>query len=213
MQYERHYAWSILLRLYHWAFALSIVVLTVTGFYIHFPWTNTWLEGTGTFPVATMRYIHFVAGFVFIGAVLARMYLLFFGNSQERLADFLPVTSRNLKNLADTLKGYLYIGHGHEERLGHNVLAGIAYFVTFVAALVQLITGLYMLYPECSVSQIIGYAVSGTQQNARFIHYLLMWYFMLFALIHIYMGVWNDIMSKEGIISSIFNGYKFMRSR
>ena len=65
MQYERHLAWSVLLRLFHWVFALSIVVLVSTGLYIHFPWTNTMVIGTSNFPVATMHYIHFIAGFVF----------------------------------------------------------------------------------------------------------------------------------------------------
>ena len=55
MRYDQKYAWSILLRLFHWSFALSIVALVVTGFYIHFPWTNTYLEGDSSFPVATMR--------------------------------------------------------------------------------------------------------------------------------------------------------------
>ncbi len=213
MQYERKYAWSVLLRLYHWAFALSITVLVVTGFYIHFPWTNTWLENTGQFPVAMMRYIHFIAGFVFFAAILARLYLLIFGNRQERIADFAPVTPRNLKSLAGTIKNYLYISKGHEERLGHNVLAGTAYIITFIAAAVQIISGFYMLYPENILIQSIGLSVAGPQQHARFIHYLLMWYFMLFALVHVYMAVWNDIVTGEGIISSIFNGHKFMRSR
>ncbi len=213
MQYERQYAWSILLRLYHWAFALSIVVLAVTGFYIHFPWTNTWLEGTGAFPVAIMRYIHFIAGFIFTGALLARLYLMVFGNRQERLWDFLPVTPRNLKSLVGTLEGYAYMSGSHEERLGHNVLAGTAYVITLAAAAVQLISGFYMLYPESATWRGIGLAVAGTQQNARFIHYLLMWYFMFFAMVHIYMVVWNDIVSGDGIISSIFNGHKFTHSR
>ncbi len=213
MLYERKFAWSVLLRLYHWAFALSIVVLTVTGFYIHFPWTNTLMEGTGTFPVAMMRYIHFIAGFVFLAAIIARLYLLLFGNRQERIGDFIPATPRNLKSLAGTIKGYLYIGKNHEEGLGHNVLAGTAYLITFLAAVIQIISGFYLLYPENQFLQGLGLSVVGTQQNARFVHYLLMWYFMIFALVHIYMGIWNDITSKEGIISSIFNGYKFMRSR
>ena len=93
------------------------------------------------------------------------------------------------------------------------MLAGSAYLVTFVAAVFQIVTGFYMLYPESASWQALGYMMAGTQQNARFIHFLLMWYFLVFATVHIYMRSWNDITSGEGIISSIFNGYKFMRSR
>jgi len=63
--YEKHYCWSILHRLFHWMFALSIVVLVVTGFYVNTPWTNTMLEYSQSWPMAWMRYMHFVAGYVF----------------------------------------------------------------------------------------------------------------------------------------------------
>jgi Ni/Fe-hydrogenase 1 B-type cytochrome subunit len=210
MQYERHPAWSVLLRLFHWCFALSIVVLVTTGFYIHYPWTNTMvIDGSTGFPVATMRYIHFLAGFVFTAALLVRLYLLIFGNRQERFWDFLPITPRNIKNLFATLKYYLYLTDEHDHRLGHNALAGMAYFVTFLVALLQIISGLYLLYPESALWQKWGLAVFGPQQQGRWIHYLIMWYFIFFAAVHLYIVIWNDIRSKESLISSIFNGTKY----
>jgi Ni/Fe-hydrogenase 1 B-type cytochrome subunit len=209
MRYQRHYAWSILLRLYHWSFALSIVVLAVTGFYVNFPWTTTYVEGLGTFPVATMRYIHFIAGFVFTGAVLARFYLLFFGNKQERFWDFLPVNRENTRNMAHTAKFYLYITDEHSPRLGHNVLAGIIYIITLLLAILQIAGGFYLLYPESAFWSKWGFILLGPQQQARFVHHLIMWYFIIFAALHLYIVIWNDIVSKEGLISSIFNGSKY----
>ena len=210
MRYEQKYAWSILLRLFHWAFALSIVTLVTTGFYIHFPWTNTLLEGGTSFPVATMRLIHFIAGFVFTGAILTRIYLLIFGNKQERFWDFLPVTPKNIGNLFHTLKFYLYLTDKHTPRVGHNTLAGLFYLATFIIALLQVLSGFYMLYPESVVFQKWGLLVFGPQQQGRFLHYLFMWYFIIFAAIHVYIVVWNDIKSKEGLVSSIFNGTKYI---
>ena len=84
MAYEKKHCWSVLLRLYHWAFALSIITLCITGFYIHGPWTNTLREGSASFPMAYMRFIHFVAGYVFTAAVLTRIFLERWGNKQER---------------------------------------------------------------------------------------------------------------------------------
>ncbi len=210
MYYERHRAWSILLRVFHWCFALSIVTLAVTGLYIHFPWTNTQLIGVSAFPMATMRYIHFIAGFVFSAALAARLYLLFFGNRQERFWDFLPITPRNIKNLFSTIGYYLYLPVEHDPRIGHNALAGIAYLVTFVAALVQLCSGFFLLYPESPFWQKWGIYFFASQQQGRGIHYLIMWYFMIFAATHIYIVVWNDLRSKEGLISSIFTGVKYL---
>lgn len=212
MRYEQHCVWSILLRLFHWGFALSIVALVVTGFYIHYPWTNTLVEGSGEFPVGTMRYIHFVAGFVFTGAILARLYLLLFGNRHERAWDFLPVTPKKIRSLFCTLGFYLYCTMDDKDRLGHNMLAGTFYLVTFIMALLQVVGGFYLLYPESTAWQGWGLSLLGAQQQARFIHYLIMWYFMLFAFIHVYIVIWNDIKSKEGLISSIFNGTKYHSS-
>ncbi len=142
------HCWSILLRLFHWMFALSIVFLVVTGFYINNPWTNTLLEGSASFPMAIMRYIHFIAAYVLSSAVLIRLFLYIFGNAQERIWDILPITRRNLNNLKMTLLQYSYISDKHDERLGHNILAGLAYLITFIAALLMIASGFYMLFPE-----------------------------------------------------------------
>ena len=209
MIYEKKKAWGLLFRLYHWALALSIAVLIPTGLYIAAPWTNSTLEGTGTFPMADMRYIHFVAAFVFTGAVATRIYLWFAGNRQERIQDFAPVTPRNLKNLYKTMLYYLYISKKAEPRLGHNALAGFAYILTLLVALLQIGTGFFLLYPESSTWQAWGTSLFGSQQEARFLHHLALWYFALFIAAHIYILSWKEVHDPEGMISSIFNGWKF----
>ncbi|NIA09653.1 MAG: Ni/Fe-hydrogenase, b-type cytochrome subunit [Nitrospiraceae bacterium] len=208
--YKRKYVWGILYRLFHWSFALSIYTLIVTGLYIHWPWTNTWMEGSHQFTMANMRYIHFIAGMIFICAVITRIYLWFFGNKYERIWHSIPITKKNIKNLWTTLLYYTYIKNTHEERLGHNALAGTAYTITILLAIVQAITGLYLLYPESHFFISLG-SIFGTQQQARFLHYILNWYFAWFVLVHMYIGIWNDIASPEGLISSIFNGYKYTK--
>jgi Ni/Fe-hydrogenase 1 B-type cytochrome subunit len=210
MIYEKHYVWSILLRLYHWAMAGSIVALSVTGFYIFNPWTLTNLEGTGLFPMMTMRYIHILAAYLFTGAIAARIFLFIFGNKQERVWDVLPITSRNIKNLISTLGAYMYLtDHHDEDRLGHNVLAGMTYVTTIFVGVVQIIAGFYLWLPESSFWQTFGNTIFGSQQFGRYIHHILMWYFLLFALIHIYLVIWNDLKNPDGLVSSIFTGNKF----
>jgi Ni/Fe-hydrogenase 1 B-type cytochrome subunit len=213
MLYEKKKCWSILLRLYHWAFALSIIFLVVTGFFINTPWTNTMIEGSASWPMAWMRYIHFVAGYVFTAAVLTRIFLFIFGNAQERITDVLPITGRNINNFFKTLLQYSYISDEHDDRLGHNVLAGLTYVVTILAAVFQLVSGFYMLFPEIIVWEGWGVAIFASQQNARFIHHLLMWWFMIFALIHVYLVIWNDVKGPEGLVSSIFTGDKFKHKK
>lgn len=207
--YERHHCWSLLLRLFHWMFALSIVFLVVTGFYINNPWTNTMIEGSASFPMATMRYIHFIAAYVLASAVLIRLFLYIFGNAQERIWNILPFTGRNLNNVKMTLLQYSYISDKRDERLGHNILAGLVYLLTFIAALLMIVSGFYMLYPESAFWAKWGVLLFGSQQFARYLHHITMWWFMIFAVVHIYLCIWNDCIEPEGLISSIFTGAKF----
>ncbi len=207
--YEKKLAWGVLFRLFHWSFAISIVFLVVTGLYIHSPWSNSVIEGSYSFPMAQIRYIHFVAGFVFIGAIFVRVYLWFFGNRQEKLWDCAPINPTNIKNLFSTIGYYLYFTDRHEPRIGHNALAGTVYIFTVIAGFFQMISGFWLLYPESFFWQKWGIALFGSQAQARFVHFLFMWYYMIFAFVHLYILIWNDIKDPEGLISSIFTGWKF----
>ncbi len=208
--YEKQYCWSILLRLYHWMFALSIVMLVVTGFYVAWPWTNTMIEGSASWPMANMRYIHFLAGYVFSAAVAIRLFLFIFGNAQERIWDVLPINKRNIVNLFKTVMLYGYISDEHDARLGHNVIAGLSYIFTILVAVFMVISGFYLLFPEVAFWEQLGTTLGLNQQLARFLHHCAMWWFMIFAVIHIYLCVWNDVKDPEGLISSIFTGDKFV---
>ncbi|MFV0435800.1 MAG: Ni/Fe-hydrogenase, b-type cytochrome subunit [Desulfopila sp.] len=211
--YEKKRCWSVLFRLFHWMYALSIMTLCTTGIYINSPWTDTMIEGSASFPMANMRLIHFTAAYVFLGAVIIRAFLYIFGNPQERVWDILPITRRNIRNLYRTILRYLYLTEDHEIRLGHNVLAGVTYLFTFCVALLMIVSGFYMLFPEAPTWQGIGTAIFGSQQWARFLHHLGMWWFMLFALIHVYMCIWNDVKEPEVLIASIVSGDKLLQKK
>ncbi|PIE68494.1 MAG: Ni/Fe-hydrogenase, b-type cytochrome subunit [Deltaproteobacteria bacterium] len=208
--YEIRDCWSVLHRLFHWMFAISIVFLVTTGFYINSPWTGTMLEGSASFPMATMRYIHYVAAYTFSGAVLIRLFLYFFGNPQEVVWDILPVTKRNINNLKMTLLNYGYINDEHDDRLGHNVLAGMSYLFTIIIAITMILSGFFLLFPEIPFWEGLGLTLFGSQQFARFLHHLMMWWFIVFVVIHLYFCIWNDYKRPEGLISSIFTGVKFV---
>lgn len=207
--YEKHHCWSLLIRIWHWAFAFSIVALVITGFYINTPWTNTVIEGSASWPMAWARFIHYVAGYTFSCTVVIRAYLYIFGNAQERVWDILPITKRNINNLWRTLLLYSYISDKHDERPGHNILAGLSYLFTWFTSVIMVMTGFYLLFPEIAWIASTGNAIFQSQQTARFIHHIIMWWYMIFVIIHVYLCTWNDIKFPEGLISSMFTGKKF----
>ncbi len=208
MRYERKFTWSWLLRLYHWVMVLSVFVLAVSGLYIGHPVTSS-LTGGGYSPMADIRYIHFITAFVFSGAIIARLYLTFFGNSQENLFCYLRHLPENIIDAWQALRGYLYLGNYRQKGLGHNGLATISYFITFFLALLQIISGFYLLYPESTFWQGWGLTIFGPQQQARYVHHLIMWFFALFTAVHVYIIIWNELKHPEGMLSAMLGGYKF----
>ncbi len=44
----------------------------------------------------------------------------------------------------------------------------------------------------------------------RLIHHLIMLVIPIFVIVHVYIGWHNDLIEKNGLISSIFSGYKNM---
>lgn len=126
----------------------------------------------------------------------------------------LPVTSRNIRNMSTTFCSYGYLHDCHDdERLGHNVVAGIIYVLTIIVALFQLASGFYLRLPENTFWQKVGVTLFGNQQHARFIHHLLMWYFIIFTVVHLYLVIWNELKHRDGLISSILSGNKFRPRR
>jgi len=209
--YRRVKVWSIALRIFHWAFAFSCIILILTGLYINNPY-YTGMEYDAFFSMGDMRYYHFAAAYIFMSALAIRIYLLFFGNRYERFTDFLPINRRNINSLFKTITFYLYLSDERAPGPGHNPLAGTSYFVMFILGIIMSLSGLYLLYPEVDWIASIGTILFGSQQMARFWHYIFCWCFILFFIFHIYISVWNELRSSVGLISGIINGFKFEKN-
>jgi Ni/Fe-hydrogenase 1 B-type cytochrome subunit len=62
-------------RICHWTIVFALIVLSFTGFYIYDPFLGgSGMPGHPGYLMGTMRFIHEVAGFVFIAAVVFRIY-------------------------------------------------------------------------------------------------------------------------------------------
>jgi len=74
---ERVYVWEIPVRLAHWIIFFSILILSVTGYYIGRPFIDVPNPATDHFVMGTARAIHLYTAIVFSLAVLVRIYWLF----------------------------------------------------------------------------------------------------------------------------------------
>ena len=93
------------------------------------------------------------------------------------------------------------------DSIGHNALASLIYFGTFWAFLLQSITG-FGLYAKMSQSffpQLFAWTIPlmGGDLMARQIHHFLMWFLILFAIVHIYLVFYHDYIEQRGETSSI----------
>ena len=90
------------MRIVHWTIVFALIVLSVTGYYIYDPFLGGQRHGPGHpgFTMGSMRFVHEAAGFVFIAAVLFRIYWAFVGNRYARWRALLPITSASAATCA-----------------------------------------------------------------------------------------------------------------
>lgn len=216
-RFRRVYVWEFPVRLYHWVNALCVVVLCVTGYLIGRPLAITYSsEAYQQYWFGTVRFLHFVTAFVFFFNFLVRIYWGFVGNTHARWTNFIPTQPAQWAEMIKVLK--LDILQAHGQRLitvGHNALAGVIYFLSFLAFLFQSLTG-FALYSSMSHSWLPRMfawitPVMGGDFAVRQWHHVFMWFFVLFVLIHVYLVFYHDYIEGRGTTSSMVGGWKFER--
>src|SRR5581483_10094232 len=212
------YLWELPIRVMHWAAALAIVVLALTGFYIGKPYFVTGGEASSHYLMGWFRFIHFSAATVLVATAIVRIYWLVAGNKFERLPALFPVRPREWVNMFKQVKYYLMIRPEEAPQyLGHNPLQQLSYTGMYLVAAVMVVTGL-MLYGQSNPGglwyTLLQWAVPllGGIQIVRFIHHVLTWAFLIFIPIHVYLAMRADVMEHGGTISSIISGGRFVRS-
>jgi Ni/Fe-hydrogenase 1 B-type cytochrome subunit len=210
------YVWEVPVRVTHWLIVISIVVLMVTGLYMHGPFLEpaSPLERAST--MATVRFIHELFAIVFSLSIGVRFYWGFVGNSFSSWRQIVPHRRDQLKSLREMLRYYLFLRRHPVEVIGHNHLAGLAYTLVSVGLFGQVLSGLLLfawVVGSGPAALLIGWvgAVPGGIQTVRTVHYLLTFVFAAFAIHHVYSAILVDIEERTGVIASIFTGYKNIR--
>jgi Ni/Fe-hydrogenase 1 B-type cytochrome subunit len=217
-EYRWVYLWRWPLRLTHWVSAITVTVLIVTGFYIGAPYFTTWGEASSHFLMGWARFLHFTAAGLIVAAAILRVYWLFAGNKWARWSALLPVRKKNWKNLWKMVKYYLLIRQeAMPHYLGHHPLQQLSYTAIYLVVIVQVVTGfaMYGLSNPGGFFHIVFSWVGplfGGIQNARFAHHALTWILITFIPLHIYFAFRADVVDREGEMSSIFSGGRFVRS-
>jgi Ni/Fe-hydrogenase 1 B-type cytochrome subunit len=202
------YIWQIPVRATHWVTAGAIVTLSVTGLYIADPF----LIPAGGSVMTTIRLVHMLSAFVLLLSGLLRTFWLLRGNRWAHWKAFIPLTWFQFTELFRQAGFYAFIRKEIPKVLGHNQLAAAAYLVLFALLLVEVVTGFALdgLIGSEPGASLFGWIIDLLgPQTVRLLHHFAMWAILAIALFHIYSCVLVDHIEKNGLMSSIFSGFKF----
>jgi Ni/Fe-hydrogenase 1 B-type cytochrome subunit len=199
-------------RVAHWLIFFAIASLSFTGLYIHRPFLAP--SGISPFLMADIRFVHVLSGFVLIAAFTLRVYWFFKGNFWARWSAYIPIHREQWRGMGPMLEFYLFLRFEPGHRVGHNPLAALTYFIVYVLILVEILTGL-ALYSRVLgnpvLNQFIGWLPQLIQpQYLRTVHYFLLFVFLAFVIFHVYASVLVSLEEENGLLDSIFSGWKFV---
>lgn len=211
----RVYVWEVPVRVTHWLIVFSIAALSVTGFYIGNPFITVPGPAGQHFVMGWMKVIHGWAAYVFMGAVVVRVIWMFTGNKYAHWDKFIPVHRPRFRGLWPTLKFYLFALRKPPGFVGHNPLAGVTYLLVFGLYFVAIATGLVLRGASADVESPLRWFATwaplfGGLQIARWIHHVVMWLLLGFAVHHVYSSLLMSTIEANGTVESIFSGYKFV---
>lgn len=208
----RLYVWEWPVRCSHWLLVFTIISLSITGFYMHAPYVAA--RGRTTYVMGTMRFVHIVSGFIFLCALIIRGVWFFIGNRWSRWDQFVPTTRKRWNQLIAVGKYYAFLAWSPIRFIGHNPMAGAAYTAVYAMVFTEVVTGM-VLFSQTVHSSTLTFLVGWIPtlidiQWLREIHFLVMFGFWMFFIHHIYTAILVSVEEENGLMDSIFSGYKFI---
>jgi Ni/Fe-hydrogenase 1 B-type cytochrome subunit len=211
------YVYEAPVRIWHWINALAISVLCVTGYLIASPLPSMQIgEATDQFVFGYIRFAHFAAAMVLTVGFLGRAYWAIFGNHHARQLFTLPLLRRHWwSEVWFEIRWYLFLEKKPKKYVGHNPLAQLAMFMFITLGVSFMIVTGFALYGEglgagSWADRLFGWVIplAGGSQTVHSLHHLGMWWIVIFIIVHIYVAVREDIMSRQSIVSTMISGHR-----
>jgi Ni/Fe-hydrogenase 1 B-type cytochrome subunit len=211
----RIYAWEFPVRLTHWINFLCLLTLSITGFYIGRPFIHA--VSSEQYIMGWIRFVHFVAAYAFLMSVIIRLYWSMVGNRYANIIQWFPCSGEKIRELLNDIKCYLFLDTKSTCKVGHTSLGAFTYFILYLIFLFQIFSGfaLYSVTHSGAIWTVLGgwFLSIMELQTIRLFHHLSMYVMCTFVLLHVYVAWISDVKDKNGLISSIFSGWKFMTER
>jgi len=182
----------------HWINLLAMCFLTLSGFYIHYPFVP------GLMGLA--RGTHFFWMFVLLFNLLFRIVAAFFVKDANMpdtrevdtdIKNWLPQEA-NRHQLIPWVKYYLFLKKDHPISAKYGVLQKIAYLATPILILAAAYTGFCLWGPTSSwpffmagttwVASLFNAGGGADPMPIRIVHYYIMWVILIFTAFHVYLA-------------------------
>ena len=215
------YVYELPVRLWHWTAALAIAVLALTGWLIaKAPWPAITGQPWTLHLMDNLRLAHFIAGYVLLIGLVGRSYWAVVGNRYAREIFMPRVWSAHWwRDFGRTIRWYLLLDRETGKEVGHNPLAQVAMLGVFLfGSAFEVVTG-FALYGEgagvhsWAARVFTSWVVPlfGSSQAVHTWHHLAMWYVLIFVIVHLYMVVREDIMSRQTMINTMVDGWRYFK--
>ena len=180
------------LRLFHWVNAISIVMLTLTGFVIHDPIGFRMFSGN----MDTSRYLHFIFMYILIFSTIGRIWYMIIAKDYRNILFY---RWQDVKDMGSLILYYLFLKNTHPDYGKYNPGQKLMYTLVFIMIIIQVITG-FILYMPTALN---GWAMAlGGFIVVRLIHYCITWLFILCVMVHVYL----DLAEGMPVLMSMING-------
>jgi len=225
------------LRIIHWVNVVSMMVAIATGLYIAAPYYQSFIADSAVdkYVMAWNRWGHFIVAIIFDVTSIVIFYLTFFSRVDLPYKKIIP-NKENVTQFVEVFLNLITLNRRKEFDSTHNDSFNVTFFFIFHFLLIwMLLTGLQMYVHglNSGISSIgawwpsmlhlvtdwtipvAGWMVGGgptaSIMDVRISHHITMWLLIVWVVFHIYYQVWRTIFWKEGDISIIVGGSKYVK--
>jgi len=210
------YVFEAPVRVWHWTHTLSIIALIITGYLVANPLPSISGEASDHFMFGTIRLIHFGSAYVFAIGFAVRVYWALVGNKWSRELFIVPIWKGSWwAGLWHEIRFYTFTTRTMGKHIGHNPLAQAAMWLLNVLLGFAMIATGFALYSQGAGAgswpdKLFGwvFVLVPSSQTVRMWHLMGMWLMLLFVIVHIYMAIRAEMMSRSNSVGVILSGWR-----
>ncbi len=206
-------------RLWHWFNVVCIILLTVSGYLIGVPPPSIMGEAGEGYVMGYIRFTHMSVSYLFCVGLFVRLLWAVVGNRHARATFVIPFWSRRwCKDFIDQFGWFFFFPRKPRQFVGPDPVSRVLNIALFFIPCLVLVFSGFGMYAEAAGRDSWQYYVFGwlsdlssNTQDWHAIHRLASWVIVLYALIHVYTVVHNELYSGTTIISTMISGRRYFR--